>query len=73
MARSTIDFGVDFGTTNSAIACLNHDRVEVIKNSLTQSDLTPSAVVVDGKGAVIVGEAAYRKLEFDPDNSIGGF
>jgi molecular chaperone DnaK len=73
MARATVDFGIDFGTTNSAIACLHHDRVEVIKNSLTQSDLTPSAVVVDGKGAVIVGEAAYRKLEFDPDNSIGGF
>jgi molecular chaperone DnaK len=73
MARTTIDFGIDFGTTNSAIACLQRDRVEVIKNSLTQSDLTPSAVFVDGKGAVIVGAPAYSKLEFDPDNSIGGF
>ena len=73
MSRSTIDFGIDFGTTNSAIACLQRDKIEVIKNSLTQSDLTPSAVVVDGKGAVIVGEAAYRRLEFDPDNSVGGF
>jgi molecular chaperone DnaK len=73
MARTTVDYGVDFGTTNSAIACLQHEKIEVIKNSLTQSDLTPSAVVVDGKGAVIVGEAAYRKLEFDPDNAIGGF
>ncbi len=73
MARSTIDFGIDFGTTNSAIACFQQDRVEVIKNSLTQSDLTPSAVVVDSKGAVIVGEAAYRKLEYDPDNAVAGF
>lgn len=73
MARTTIDFGIDFGTTNSAIACLQRDRVEVIKNSLTQSDLTPSAVFVDGKGAVIVGAPAYSKLEFDPDNSLSGF
>ncbi len=73
MARATIDFGIDFGTTNSAIAFLQREKIEVIKNSLTQSDLTPSAVVVDGKGAVIVGEAAYRRLEFDPDNSVGGF
>lgn len=73
MARTTTDFGIDFGTTNSAIAYLQRDKIEVIKNSLTQNDLTPSAVVVDGKGAVIVGEAAYRRLEFDPDNSVGGF
>jgi molecular chaperone DnaK len=73
MSRTTIDFGIDFGTTNSAIACLQREKIEVIKNSLTQSDLTPSAVVVDGKGSVIVGEAAYRRLEFDPENSAGGF
>jgi len=73
MSRTTIDFGIDFGTTNSAIACFQRDKIEVIKNSLTQSDLTPSAVMADGKGAVIVGEAAYRRLEFDPDNSVGGF
>jgi molecular chaperone DnaK len=73
MARSTIDFGIDFGTTNSAIACFQRDSVEVIKNSLTQSDLTPSAVFVDSKGAVIVGATAYGKLEFDPDNAVAGF
>ena len=73
MGRTTIDFGIDFGTTNSAIACFRQDHVEVIKNSLTQSDLTPSAVMVDSKGGVIVGESAYRKLEYDPGNAVAGF
>lgn len=73
MGRATIDFGIDFGTTNSAIACMQHGRVEVVKNSLTQSELTPSAVMVDAKGSVLVGESAFRKQEFDAENVAVGF
>ena len=33
MARMTIDFGVDLGTTNSSIAVLKGTKVEVFKNN----------------------------------------
>lgn len=59
--RTTIDFGIDLGTTNSAIAVLKGITTEIIKND-EQSDLTASAVWIDRKGTVLVGEAAKRKL-----------
>lgn len=62
MARSTIDFGIDLGTTNSAIAVLKGVRPEVIKNNL-DADITPSAVYLNKAGNVTVGARAKNKLE----------
>ena len=43
MSRTTIDFGIDLGTTNSAIAELKGVSTEIIKNN-SDGDITPSAV-----------------------------
>lgn len=59
--RSTIDFGIDLGTTNSAIAVVTNGQVEVIKNNDGQ-ELTPSAVWVRGAGSQVVGSQAYQRV-----------
>lgn len=59
--RTTIDFGIDLGTTNSAIAVLRGTSTEIIKND-EQSDLTPSAIWIDRKETVHIGKAAKQKL-----------
>ncbi len=64
MSRSTIDFGIDLGTTNSAIAVLKGVKAEVIKSNL-DTDITPSAVYIGKNGNVIVGSRAKAKLEDD--------
>lgn len=68
--RPTIDYGIDLGTTNSAIAILRETSPEVIDNGqLLGSKITPSAVWIDRKGQVSVGHEAYRRHWDDPDNA----
>ena len=67
MARTTIDFGIDLGTTNSCIAVLKAAAPAVIKNAKSH-DLTPSAVHVDRRGRIRVGEEARSALALDQDN-----
>ncbi len=57
MSRSTIDFGIDLGTTNSAIAVLSGIEPQIIKNSDDQ-DITPSAVFINKQGVLRVGSRA---------------
>src|SRR5262245_6914925 len=63
MHRSTIDFGIDLGTTNSAIAVLRGTITDVITNTV-ESDITPSAVYID-KRAQKVGQRAKNMLEHE--------
>ena len=72
MARRTIDFGIDLGTTNSEIACLEKGEVRVFKN-YKREEATPSVVRMDEKGTIIVGRNAYKRLEDDPDNTVAEF
>ncbi|MFC1708442.1 Hsp70 family protein [Candidatus Omnitrophota bacterium] len=72
MGRRTIDIGIDLGTTNSAIACMEKGESRVLKNYL-RSEYTPSVVRIDEKGTIIVGRKAYERLLDDPDNSVGEF
>jgi len=60
MARATIDFGIDLGTTNSVIAVANEGRIEVIKNGL--HEITPSMVYIDKRGTMFRGSAAENRL-----------
>ncbi len=67
MTRTTLDYGIDLGTTNSAIAVLNDTSTEIIRNN-DGEEVTPSVVMIDKKERLLVGQAAYdRKLQ-DPDN-----
>ena len=72
MDRTTIDFGIDLGTTNSAIAVLRGTEVEVFKNN-EGMEYTPSAVAMDKSGGLFVGHRAKQRLEHDPDNSHAEF
>ena len=73
MGRKTIDFGIDLGTTNSVIACMDRGELVIIRNQVTNSELTPSAVKMDARGSVTVGQNAYNELECEPDNTVGEF
>jgi len=62
MQRTTIDFGIDLGTTNSAVAVLNGVTPEIIKNNERDADITPSAVYIDKKGITRRGESAKNRI-----------
>src|ERR1700682_930391 len=72
MNRMTVDFGIDLGTTNSAIALLKGTEVDLIKNNEGQ-EYTPSAVFVDKNKALIVGSRAKDRLEGGPQNAYAEF
>ena len=62
MARQTIDFGIDLGTTNSAISVLNNIKPEIIKNN-DDIDITSSAVWIDKNKRMVVGNRAKSRME----------
>jgi molecular chaperone DnaK len=72
MARTTIDFGIDLGTTNSEIAVLKGTEIDVFKNN-EGFEYTPSAVWIDQKNRFWVGRQAKERLEDDPDNAFCEF
>lgn len=59
--RDTIDFGIDLGTTNSALAVVTDGEVSVVKNN-DGWDYTPSAVWMPRPGVVQVGRRARDEL-----------
>ncbi len=61
MSRTTIDHGIDLGTTNSTIAVVAGTATEVIRNAL-DAEITPSAVHVNREGSLWVGQHARSKL-----------
>ncbi|MBC7912092.1 MAG: Hsp70 family protein [Pyrinomonadaceae bacterium] len=72
MSRAMVDFGIDLGTTNSAIAVLRGVEVEIIKNN-EGFEYTPSTVYIDKNGALVVGRRAKERLETDPNNAYAEF
>lgn len=64
MASNKIIYGIDLGTTNSAIAKFEKGQA-VIKKSGMQGDTTPSCVYVTPKGRFIVGQKAYAQMGKD--------
>jgi molecular chaperone DnaK len=72
MARQTIDFGIDLGTTNSSIASLEKNGPIVFRNN-EGDQITPSAVYIDKKGAMRVGEAAKERLVSEPNDAASEF
>ena len=64
MTNNKIIYGIDLGTTNSAIARFENGQA-VIKKSPVQGDTTPSCVTVNPKGRMLVGAKAYSQLGKD--------
>lgn len=69
---TTINFGIDLGTTNSLIARAGGGGVEVFKNPIGHKETLPSAVAFR-KGRIIVGDKAREYVEKDPANVFAGF
>ena len=61
MAKSKMKFGIDLGTTNSAI-CKMEGGDPVIKKTDTLKDTLPSCVSFTRKKVVKVGDSAYNDL-----------
>ena len=57
MARQKYDFGIDLGTTNSAIAVMDNGNIKIIKSHKYQKDTTPSKLTYRKK-AIRVGDDA---------------
>jgi len=64
MARLKIDFGIDLGTTNSAIAVNNKGVSKILKTTDVQADTMPSCVMTTKKG-FLVGAKAFALLPRD--------
>ncbi len=56
--RNKIDYGIDLGTTNSAIARMENGKPKVIQTDL-QKDTMPSSVAINPRKNIIVGDPAY--------------
>lgn len=64
MERNKIDYGIDLGTTNSAI-CRMEKGVPVIQKTDIQADIMPSCVAITKKGALRIGQTAYNIMQQD--------
>jgi len=65
MKRIKIDYGIDLGTTNSAIARMEYGEAIVKKSLDLQKDTIPSCVMFTKKGAVEIGDRAISQLGVD--------
>src|SRR5262245_39962974 len=72
MAEAPIYVGIDLGTTNSAAAVFDGERVSVVRNA-QGATVTPSVVRLDKQGRMTVGTRARRFLEQDPTNTAAEF
>ena len=64
MVRNKIDYGIDLGTTNSAICRMEKGEPVVIKTDVLK-DTMPSCVSVNKKGSIKVGDGAYNTMKSD--------
>ncbi len=69
---STINFGIDLGTTNSLIARSAGGEIEVFKNPIGHKETLPSAVAFR-KGRILIGDKAREYISRDPANVFAGF
>src|SRR4051812_35123984 len=72
MADTPLYVGIDLGTTNSAAAVFDGERVSVVRNA-QGATVTPSVVRVDKQQRITVGTRARRFLEQDPANTAAEF
>lgn len=61
--------GIDLGTTFSAVACMRDERPEIIPNR-EGARLTPSVVLIQEDGRVVVGDAAKDQAVIFPQGVV---
>src|ERR1041385_8111405 len=72
MAETPLYVGIDLGTTNSAAAVFDGERVACSRNA-QGAWVTPAVVRLDKQQRVTVGTRARRFLEQDPANTAAEF
>lgn len=70
--EGTINYGIDLGTTNSAIAVYKNGEVEVFKNPSNLKQTLPSVIAFKGE-RIIVGDKAREVLKKSPQTVFGTF
>tara|TARA_R110000751_G_scaffold31412_1_gene80073 strand:+ start:4662 stop:7181 length:2520 start_codon:yes stop_codon:yes gene_type:complete len=60
--RQKIDFGIDLGTTNSAIAVMQDGEPTIIKSDNDQMDTTPSCVLFNKQKTMFMGLKAKQGI-----------
>jgi molecular chaperone DnaK len=63
--RTKIDYGIDLGTTNSAISLMENGEIRIIKSDKYQKDTTPSCVQYTKKKTVFVGDDAINRYRYE--------
>jgi len=69
MTRTKIDYGIDLGTTNSAISRMENGEANIKKTDL-QADTMPSCVYINKKKALQIGGTAYNALKREKLNAM---
>ena len=64
---STIEIGIDLGTTNSSVAVIQQSEVHILKNALGEES-TPSVIYADRNGNIVVGSKAKRVMNNSKEN-----
>lgn len=70
--RNKIDYGIDLGTTNSAISRMENGK-PTIKKSDTQEDTTPSCVSINKKKDITVGRLAFNAMKTENAKALKTF
>lgn len=70
--RNKIDYGIDLGTTNSAIARME-SGVPVIKRTDVQKDIMPSCIHFNKAQDILVGDRAFNVMRNDNANALRTF
>ncbi len=71
MARTKIDYGIDLGTTNSAIARMENGE-PTIKKTDTLKDTMPSCIGFNKKQSILVGDGAFNLFKSDKLRAMRG-
>ena len=64
MGRTKIDYGIDLGTTNSAIARMENGVPKILKSD-TLKDTIPSCIYFNKKKSITVGDSAFNANKRD--------
>lgn len=64
MARIKMDYGIDLGTTNSAICRMEKGEPKIIKSDI-QADTMPSCVSIKKTKSIRVGQGAFNDMVSD--------
>jgi len=70
--RNKIDYGIDLGTTNSAIARMENGN-PVIKKSDSLKDTVPSCVHINRRQDILVGDPAFNVMKNDSARALKNF